>query len=175
MLKMVQSNFNIDSFFSLNTKTVRSYYCNLSRWKFLRCVFPKAPKKTWSCVATVFGPFFLSTCAHMLKEKAKFNLRSFFAWTFGSSALFFLTSHSGTNKVQSNIWNQKQARSTLSFKKSFFFKVEVQNIWNRPKASPAPRRRRWPVLVQQRSRSLWPQQAGDSGRDGKKIQHWKFL
>ena len=132
MLKMVQSNFNLDSFFSLNTKTVRSYYCNLSRWKFLRCVFPKAPKKTWSCVATVFGPFFLSTCAHMLKEKAKFNLRSFFAWTFGSSALFFLTSHSGTNKVQSNIWNQKQARSTLSFKKSFFFKVEVQNIWNRP-------------------------------------------
>ena len=132
MLKMVQSNFNLDSFFSLNTKTVRSYYCNLSRWKFLRCVFPKAPKKTWSCVATVFGPFFLSTCAHMLKEKAKFNLRSFFAWTFGSSALFFLTSHSGTNKVQSNIWNQKQARSTLSFKKSFFFKVEVQNIWNQP-------------------------------------------
>ena len=135
MLKMVQSNFNLDSFFSLNTKTVRSYYCNLSRWKFLRCVFPKAPKKTWSCVATVFGPFFLSTCAHMLKEKAKFNLRSFFAWTFGSSALFFLTSHSGTNKVQSNIWNQKQARSTLSFKKSFFFKVEVQNIWNQPKAA----------------------------------------
>ena len=135
MLKMVQSNFNLDSFFSLNTKTVRSYYCNLSRWKFLRCVFPKAPKKTWSCVATVFGPFFLSTCAHMLKEKAKFNLRSFFAWTFGSWALFFLTSHSGTNKVQSSIWNQKQARSTLSFKKSFFFKVEVQNIWNQPNYS----------------------------------------
>ena len=43
------------------------------------------------------------------------------------------------------------------------------------KASRAPRRRRWPVLVQQRSRSLWPQQAGDSGRDGKKLQHWKFL
>ena len=43
------------------------------------------------------------------------------------------------------------------------------------KASPAPRRRRWPVLVQQRSRALWPQQAGDNGRDGKRIQHWKFL
>ena len=43
------------------------------------------------------------------------------------------------------------------------------------KASPAPRRRRWPVLVQQRSRALWPLRAGDSGRDGKKTQHWKFL
>ena len=43
------------------------------------------------------------------------------------------------------------------------------------KASPAPRRRRWPVLVQQRSRALWPQQAGDSGRNGKKIQHWKLM
>ena len=43
------------------------------------------------------------------------------------------------------------------------------------KASPAPRRRRWPVLVQQHPRALWPQQAGDSGRDGKRIQHWKLL
>ena len=43
------------------------------------------------------------------------------------------------------------------------------------KASRAPRRRRWPVLVQQRSRALWPQQEGDGGRDGKKFQHWKFL
>jgi hypothetical protein len=31
------------------------------------------------------------------------------------------------------------------------------------------------VLVQQRSRALWPRQAGDCGRDGKEFQHWKFL
>ena len=43
------------------------------------------------------------------------------------------------------------------------------------KASPAPRRRRWPVLVKQRSRTLWPQQAGDGGHDCKEIQYWKFL
>ena len=43
------------------------------------------------------------------------------------------------------------------------------------KASRAPRRRRWPVLVQQRSRALWPKQAGDGGRDGKGIQRWKFV
>ena len=42
-------------------------------------------------------------------------------------------------------------------------------------ASPAPRWRRWAVLEQQPSRALWPQQAGDNGRDGKKIQHWNFL
>jgi len=43
------------------------------------------------------------------------------------------------------------------------------------KASPAPRRRRWPVLVQQRSRALWPQQAGDGGRDCKNLGHGKLL
>ena len=43
------------------------------------------------------------------------------------------------------------------------------------KASRAPRRRRWPVLVQQRSRTLWPQQAGDGGHDCKEFQYWKFL
>jgi hypothetical protein len=43
------------------------------------------------------------------------------------------------------------------------------------KASPAPRRRRWPVLEQQRSRALWPQQAGDGGRDYKNLGHGKLL
>ena len=43
------------------------------------------------------------------------------------------------------------------------------------KASPAPRRRRWPVLEQKRARALWPQQAGDGGHDCKEIQYWKFL
>jgi hypothetical protein len=43
------------------------------------------------------------------------------------------------------------------------------------KASPARRRRRWPVLVKQRSRTLWPLQAGDDGRDYKNRRHVKFL
>jgi len=43
------------------------------------------------------------------------------------------------------------------------------------KASPAPRWRRWPVLEQQPSRALWPQQAGDGGRDYKNLGHGKLL
>ena len=38
----------------LNTRAVRSYYCNLHRNRFLRCVFPKVQSQCSSSVATPF-------------------------------------------------------------------------------------------------------------------------